>query len=115
MTCTHRPTEQDIAVSADGMCPLCMATEIERLTHEIEILKSERRHHASQMLAMRSEQFDAEQRLVSITRRWADNPVEWDKDNEDRTFRQIRYAVEHAMAILIREQINRQRETKESI
>ena len=30
MTCTHDSTERDIAIS-DGMCPICMAAEIDRL------------------------------------------------------------------------------------
>ncbi len=27
MTCTHDIVERDIAISADGMCPLCLAAE----------------------------------------------------------------------------------------
>jgi hypothetical protein len=31
MTCTHDIVERDVAVSADGYCPLCQAAEIARL------------------------------------------------------------------------------------
>ena len=30
--CPHDIVERDIAVSADGYCPLCQAAEIKRLT-----------------------------------------------------------------------------------
>ena len=32
VTCPHDIVERDIAVSADGSCPLCQAGEITRLT-----------------------------------------------------------------------------------
>ena len=38
MTCTHDITERDIAIS-NGMCPICMAEEIEQLR------ESDKRHH----------------------------------------------------------------------
>lgn len=31
MTCPHDITERDVAVTADGMCPLCQARTIEHL------------------------------------------------------------------------------------
>ena len=31
MGCTHDITEREVAVTADGYCPLCMAAEIKRL------------------------------------------------------------------------------------
>ena len=31
MACPHDITERDVAVSADGYCPLCQAVELERL------------------------------------------------------------------------------------
>lgn len=34
--CSHDVAEMDVAAVADGMCPLCLAAENERLTHEIE-------------------------------------------------------------------------------
>jgi len=39
MTCTHDIVERDIAVSADGYCPLCQATQIELLSAEVERYK----------------------------------------------------------------------------
>jgi hypothetical protein len=38
-TCTHDFTEREIAVTADGYCPLCMAAEIERLQTELASLR----------------------------------------------------------------------------
>ena len=29
MTCTHEAHEKDVAVDADGYCPLCLAAELE--------------------------------------------------------------------------------------
>lgn len=36
MVCTHRMTEIDVAVVADGYCPLCQAAEIEGLIADVE-------------------------------------------------------------------------------
>ncbi len=36
MTCTHTLPEREIAITADGYCPLCMADEIKRLRAALE-------------------------------------------------------------------------------
>ena len=35
MACTHDITDRDVAVSADGMCPICQMEEIERLRNAL--------------------------------------------------------------------------------
>jgi hypothetical protein len=40
MMCNHSISDQDIAVIADGMCPLCQAIEIERLRAENKRLRA---------------------------------------------------------------------------
>jgi hypothetical protein len=39
MTCPHDITERDVAVSADGYCPLCQAIEIKQLKATLRRLK----------------------------------------------------------------------------
>ena len=44
MTCNHDLTEREVAVAADGYCPLCQATELTRLQQSnaelVEALKT---------------------------------------------------------------------------
>jgi hypothetical protein len=40
MMCNHSISDQDIAIIADGMCPLCQAIEIERLRAENKRLRA---------------------------------------------------------------------------
>jgi hypothetical protein len=35
VNCPHNFDEREIAVTADGYCPLCMAAEIKRLRHDL--------------------------------------------------------------------------------
>ena len=42
MGCTHDITEREVAVTADGYCPLCMADEIERLRSDLDVMESKR-------------------------------------------------------------------------
>ena len=41
MSCPHDITERDVAVSADGYCPLCMAAELATLRAERTVTLSE--------------------------------------------------------------------------
>lgn len=40
MACTHDITEREVAVTADGYCPLCQASEIKKLRKENERLRN---------------------------------------------------------------------------
>jgi len=40
MTCTHDIADQEIAVMADGYCPLCLAAKIERVTAERDLARA---------------------------------------------------------------------------
>lgn len=37
--CKHEPWEKDVAVDADGFCPLCQTAEVDRLREENEGLR----------------------------------------------------------------------------
>lgn len=57
-------------------------------------LEGNRRHFAAQNLGVIDAAFKAEWRLVEAARKWSADPASWDNENENRAFRQIRYAVE---------------------
>lgn len=42
MACEHDINAREVAVVADGYCPLCMAADIERLTRDASFWKAER-------------------------------------------------------------------------
>jgi hypothetical protein len=53
--CPHDITERDVAVSADGYCPLCMADEIERLRAELKASESLKRGYFDEIERLRAE------------------------------------------------------------
>lgn len=61
-------------------------------------LQDERQHHAAQSMTIIQAEFNAEWRMIRCVRAWAQSAAGWDKENESRHFRQIRYAIEEVIA-----------------
>jgi hypothetical protein len=71
---------------------------IERVEELQKKLESERQHHSSQFLTVNAAEERALNAIVAIARRYADDK-DWSTEEENRNFRQIRYAFERRFRI----------------
>ena len=46
-SCPHDISDQDIATQVDGLCPLCLAADVNRLSIALEKIESDLRVYAS--------------------------------------------------------------------
>lgn len=60
-------------------------------------LNEERQHHAAQNLDTHAARFEEGELLIRCARDWADDPDNWDIENEYRPFRAIRLAAERVI------------------
>lgn len=94
----HDDTWQESCRVCQRVIPLIASaiTEARREGHAAAkaLLDDERAHHASQMMTIGDARFRERNLILSSCRRWDEDPTTWDKDIEDRVFRQIRYLIE---------------------